>query len=102
MPHSGGRVGSGIYLASENGKSAGYTACHGNVGVMFLCEAVLGDQKEINADGVVGWKEKDPVSAEGKDSVLAVGMTEPDPKVRLRKLRTTPSSLSVCLSQLTQ
>jgi len=24
MPHSGGRVGRGIYLASENGKSAGY------------------------------------------------------------------------------
>jgi hypothetical protein len=24
MPHSGGRVGSGIYLASENGKSSGY------------------------------------------------------------------------------
>ena len=24
MPHSGGRVGAGIYFASENGKSAGY------------------------------------------------------------------------------
>jgi len=24
MPHSGGRVGKGIYLASENSKSAGY------------------------------------------------------------------------------
>src|SRR5213079_2904996 len=24
MPHAGGRVGRGIYLASENGKSAGY------------------------------------------------------------------------------
>ena len=24
MPHSGGRVGRGIYFASENGKSAGY------------------------------------------------------------------------------
>ncbi len=24
MPHSGGRVGSGIYFASENGKSAAY------------------------------------------------------------------------------
>lgn len=81
MPHSGGRVGSGIYLASENGKSAGYTSCHGHTGIMFLCEAVLGEQKEINADGVIGWKEKDPVSAVGKDSVLAVGMTEPDPKL---------------------
>jgi hypothetical protein len=25
MPHSGGRVGRGIYFASENGKSAGYS-----------------------------------------------------------------------------
>jgi len=24
MPHSGGRVGKGIYFASENGKSSGY------------------------------------------------------------------------------
>jgi len=24
MPHSGGRVGKGLYFASENGKSAGY------------------------------------------------------------------------------
>ena len=27
MPHSGGRVGKGIYLASENSKSAGYGEC---------------------------------------------------------------------------
>lgn len=27
MPHSGGRVGRGIYLASEHSKSAGYGAC---------------------------------------------------------------------------
>ena len=28
MPHSGGRVGKGIYLASENSKSAGYGEFH--------------------------------------------------------------------------
>ena len=27
MPHSGGRVGKGIYFASENSKSAGYGMC---------------------------------------------------------------------------
>ena len=27
MPHSGGRVGKGIYFASENEKSAGYGGC---------------------------------------------------------------------------
>lgn len=27
MPHSGGRVGRGIYFASENNKSAGYGEC---------------------------------------------------------------------------
>jgi len=27
MPHSGGRVGRGIYFASENSKSAGYGQC---------------------------------------------------------------------------
>ena len=27
MPHSGGRVGRGIYFASENSKSAGYGKC---------------------------------------------------------------------------
>lgn len=31
MPHSGGRVGRGIYFASENDKSAGY-------GVYLICD----------------------------------------------------------------
>jgi hypothetical protein len=53
MPHSGGRVGSGIYLASENGKSAGYVGTHGHVGIMFLCEAALGKQRLVNVDGQV-------------------------------------------------
>jgi poly [ADP-ribose] polymerase len=79
MPHSGGRVGSGIYLASENGKSAGYVTAQGHNGVMFLCEAVLGKQHFITRDGQVGHSDKDPVSARGCHSVLAVGSTEPDP-----------------------
>jgi Poly(ADP-ribose) polymerase catalytic domain len=34
MPHSGGRVGRGIYFASENSKSAGY----GKLSLFMLCE----------------------------------------------------------------
>ena len=34
MPHSGGRVGSGIYFASENSKSADY----GSIITLFLSE----------------------------------------------------------------
>lgn len=78
MPHAGGRVGAGIYLASENGKSAGYVTAHGHFGVMFLCEAALGKQFLISHDGEVGHSDRDPVSARGCDSVLAVGRTEPD------------------------
>lgn len=79
MPHSGGRVGSGVYLASENGKSAGYCTAHGHTGVMFLCEAALGKQRFITKNGEVGWNEKDPVSKHKANSCLAVGNTEPDP-----------------------
>ncbi len=51
MPHSGGRVGRGIYLASENSKSAGYVRTNGaGVGVMFLCEAALGKEHHITQD----------------------------------------------------
>jgi len=80
MPHSGGRVGSGVYLASENGKSAGYCTAQGHDGVMFLVEAALGKQKIVTSDGQVGYNDKDPVSASGHDSCLAVGRTEPDAK----------------------
>ena len=51
MPHSGGRVGKGIYFASENSKSAGYvgTANDGkqNIGIMFLNEVALGREHHI-------------------------------------------------------
>jgi poly [ADP-ribose] polymerase len=46
MPHSSGRVGAGIYLASEQSKSAAYVQpdYSSGTGVMFLCEAALGRQ----------------------------------------------------------
>lgn len=50
MPHSGGRVGRGIYFASENEKSAGYVGRAGNIGIMFLNEVVLGKEHTITRD----------------------------------------------------
>ena len=50
MPHSGGRVGRGIYLASENGKSVWYVGWSGTTGVMFLAEAALGKEHTITRD----------------------------------------------------
>ncbi|XP_062356691.1 protein mono-ADP-ribosyltransferase PARP3 [Cinclus cinclus] len=75
MPHSGGRVGKGIYFASENSKSACYVRCTSkNVGIMFLTEVALGKSYRITCD--------DPTLCQppaGYDSVLACGQTEPDP-----------------------
>lgn len=78
MPHSGGRVGKGIYFASENGKSAGYVGhAHQkgqNIGIMFLNEVALGKEHHITRD--------DPSLVRpppGYDCVIAKGMTEPDP-----------------------
>jgi len=75
---SGSRVGRGIYLASENGKSAGYcrTAQVGSKqqGIMFLCEAPMGKIKEITRDDWTLTK-----APAGYDSILAKGNTEPDP-----------------------
>jgi hypothetical protein len=77
MPHSGGRVGAGIYLASENGKSAAYTSRSGKTGVMFLCEAALGKAFEINADGAIAWRDDNPLQNKpGMQSVLAVGKVQ--------------------------
>ena len=75
---SGSRVGRGIYLASENGKSAAYVRT-ANVegkqhGIMFLCEAAMGNTKEILRDD---WTLT--AAPPGYDSVLAKGRTEPDP-----------------------
>ncbi|XP_037385906.1 protein mono-ADP-ribosyltransferase PARP3 [Talpa occidentalis] len=78
MPHSGGRVGKGIYFASENSKSAGYvtgmscgTHC---IGYMFLGEVALGREHHITIDEP-SLKQPPP----GFDSVIARGHTEPDP-----------------------
>ncbi len=76
MPHSGGRVGKGIYFASENSKSAGYVGTThengNNVGIMFLNEVALGKEHHIFADNssIV----KPPA---GFDCVIAKGNTEP-------------------------
>lgn len=79
MPHSGGRVGKGIYFASENGKSAGYvgttTVNKKNIGIMFLNEVALGKEHHITKDDPSLTKPPN-----GFDCVIAKGTTEPDPK----------------------
>lgn len=78
MPHSGGRVGKGIYFASENRKSASYVTtmqCGDHrVGYMFLGEVALGKEHHITLDAP-SLKSPPP----GFDSVVARGHTEPDP-----------------------
>jgi poly [ADP-ribose] polymerase len=76
MPHSGGRVGSGIYLAALQEKSAQYTSSYGSkFACMFLCEAPLGKQHVVDKDGphASGLK----TSPDGFDSVHAVGAMQP-------------------------
>ncbi|KAJ8361169.1 hypothetical protein SKAU_G00176940 [Synaphobranchus kaupii] len=74
MPHSGGRVGKGIYFASENCKSAGYVSTSNRTGVMFLNEVALGKEHTIIRDNCS--LQKPP---NGYDSVVARGQVEPDP-----------------------
>lgn len=78
MPHSGGRVGKGIYFASENSKSAGYVtgmSCgKHHIGYMFLAEVALGREHHITINEP-SLKQPPP----GFDSVVARGHTEPDP-----------------------
>lgn len=77
MPHSGGRVGRGIYFASENAKSAGYvgTTKHANttVGIMFLNEVCLGREHHIKQDDHTLRK-----APNGYDCVIAQGQQEPE------------------------
>lgn len=75
MPHSGGRVGAGIYFASENGKSAGYVGTVGKTGIMFLNEVALGKSQIVKQN-----QSHLKAAPAGYDSVLAIGCTEPDPK----------------------
>ncbi|XP_061075682.1 protein mono-ADP-ribosyltransferase PARP3 [Conger conger] len=74
MPHSGGRVGKGIYFASENCKSAGYVSTSNRTGVMFLNEVALGKEHTITKDDSSLRK-----APKGCDSVVARGKMEPDP-----------------------
>ncbi|XP_077458139.1 protein mono-ADP-ribosyltransferase PARP3 [Stigmatopora argus] len=74
MPHSGGRVGRGIYFASENYKSACYVHTSKNTGVMFLSEVALGREHTITKDNSSLKKAPDSY-----DSVVARGQVEPDP-----------------------
>lgn len=83
MPSAGGRVGKGLYFASENGKSSGYvrteTIDKKQIGFMYLVEVVLGDQEIITRDdSSLNFQKVE--KGLGKDSVLAKGTTEPDPK----------------------
>ncbi|CAJ1941075.1 unnamed protein product [Cylindrotheca closterium] len=76
MPHSGGRVGAGIYLANLQEKSAQYTSGYGaKYACMFLCEAPLGKQHTVDQDGphASGLK----AAPAGFDSVHAVGRIQP-------------------------
>jgi poly [ADP-ribose] polymerase len=73
MPHSRGRVGSGIYLASLQEKSAQYTRGYGNkCACMFLCEGALGKTHEVKSNAP--YLKNAPV---GYDSVHAVGAFTP-------------------------
>ncbi|CAI8044263.1 Protein mono-ADP-ribosyltransferase PARP3 [Geodia barretti] len=74
MPHSGGRVGRGIYFASECSKSAAYVRRAGNIGIMFLNEVALGKEKHITTDDSSLVK-----APPGFDCIVARGRTEPDP-----------------------
>eukprot|EP01126_Amoeba_proteus_P018010 TRINITY_DN1894_c0_g2_i5.p1 TRINITY_DN1894_c0_g2~~TRINITY_DN1894_c0_g2_i5.p1 ORF type:complete len:400 (-),score=89.99 TRINITY_DN1894_c0_g2_i5:75-1274(-) len=76
MPHSGGRVGKGIYFASENSKSAGYVRPTADgIGFMFLNEVALGKEFHIKQDDPSLVK-----APSGYDSIVAKGWNEPDPK----------------------
>lgn len=77
MPHAGGRVGRGLYFATENGKSSSYVGVDGKTGIMFLAEVCMGehihritkDDSSLCLDKVNGLK---------ATSVLACGRQEPD------------------------
>jgi len=77
MPHSGARVGRGIYLADCHAKSASYVRPAGQRAVMFLVEAALGKQHLVDSDGPHASGLIAPPT--GFDSVLAQGRMQPDP-----------------------
>ena len=75
MPHSGGRLGRGIYFASEQAKSAGYVRpSQTRRAVMFLNEVVLG--KEFShTTGDCNLTKPPP----GFQSIVGRGRREPNP-----------------------
>ena len=76
MPHSGGRVGAGIYLASMQEKSQQYTSGYGSkFACMFLCEGALGKTHSVTSDGSHASSLKK--APKGYDSVHAVGQVTP-------------------------
>ncbi|KAJ3383700.1 Poly [ADP-ribose] polymerase 3 [Lobulomyces angularis] len=78
MPHSGGRVGKGIYLANMQEKSLGYTSGtswkNQHKKVMFLAEAALGKEYHIYQDDSSLTE-----APKGYDSVVAMGKRNSDP-----------------------
>merc|ERR1719152_301046 len=75
MPGSGGRVGRGIYLADEAGKSGWYCRPSAEgIGVMFLAEAELGRVCEIASE-----QPRLTAPPAAFDSVIARGKSCPDP-----------------------
>merc|ERR1712071_743559 len=78
MPHSGGRVGRGIYLADQHQKSAQYVRPAKKTCIMFLVEAALGKQHEIlRDDGSL------VCAPDGYHSVLARGRLAPKEDVTI-------------------
>lgn len=79
MPHSGGRVGKGIYLADQHGKSSDYVRPSQYAGtstaIMFLAEAALGEEHTITIDDY-----QLHAAPKGFDSIVARGSTGPDTK----------------------
>jgi len=84
MPHSGGRVGRGLYFADILAKSASYCGLHNNIGIVLLNEVALGNIHQIFRDDSSLVK-----APKGFESVLACGTQMPDPKDEF-----TDSSLS--------
>lgn len=80
MPHAGGRVGRGLYFASENGKSSSYVGCHGKTGIMFLVEVCMGKSihRILSDDSSLDLKKVQEMQA---TSVLACGRQEPNPSM---------------------
>ena len=73
MPHSGGRVGRGIYLADQHQKSAAYVTPARGKAIMFLVEAALGTEHHIRHDDPSLVRAPPPC-----DSVVALGRSGPD------------------------